>query len=177
MSAWVCDKEHFDVLVKAALHGASAQNTMSGVRGPISWWQVDEAGAFAGWRRLYTVERDDTDEMTPSAFGQMLVNENVRSVAYRYPDTNPDEGNMPGPVDAYYMGPYVYRDPGFTPTPGQVFKAIDCLDYQSCEHPGWRTSEAYAALASLRDAYCQQVDGYDDAPWGFDARNLNTARA
>jgi hypothetical protein len=54
-----------------------------------------------------------------------------------------------------------------------VFKAIDCLDYQSCEHDGWHTSNAWRVLESLRELVCQHVDGYDGAPWGFDPDDLN----
>jgi hypothetical protein len=102
---------------------------------------------------------------TPSQLGQMLVDENVASVATRYPDTNPDEGDLPGPIDAYYMGPYVYADPRKDLTPGEVFRAIDCLDYQSCEHDGWRASEAFAFLTSLRKAYCDRVADLEGAAW------------
>ena len=88
MSAWVCDREHFDVLVKAAL--VAQRDNPGGVGQPLAWWQVHDVGGFSGWRRLYTLERGDPDEMTPSQLGQMLVSENVRSVHHRYPDTNPD---------------------------------------------------------------------------------------
>lgn len=164
MSAWVCDREHFDVLVCAALHASSR----------LSWWQVDENGGYAGWRYLDEMaETRESDEyVTPSMLGDMLVRENVRSVSYRYPNDDVEAGELPGPIDAYYLGPYVYRSPSFIPTPGQVFKAIDCIDYQSCEHPEWRTSEACAFLRVLREAYCARVDGYEEAPWGFDSSTV-----
>lgn len=112
------------------------------------------------------MEGDDHKQyFTASQTGQMLVDENVASVSHRYPDTDPAFGDLPGPCDAYYMGPYIYTDPGRTLSAGEVFRAIDCLDYQSCEHPGWRASEAFAFLTALRKAYCDRVADAEQAKW------------
>lgn len=173
MSAWVVDKKHIDLLVKAANYYDCKQ-----------WWQVDEDGKYAGWRYLSANEDERDEYYTFSQLGQILVNENVASVSHRYSepgrivyygaemaatmdDLDPDQGELPGPNDAYYMAPYVYSDPGHILSPGEVFKAINCLDYQSCEHDGWQTSEAYKFLETLRDSACRKVDGYEAAPWGF----------
>lgn len=166
MSAFVVDKYHIDLIVRAAEH--YGRQGMQGAR--MQWWQVDEDGEFAGWRYLNANEDTREEYYTLSQLGQILVSENVASVAGRYPDTNPDVGDLPGPCDAYYMGPYVYTDPGRVLTPGQVFKAIDCLDYQSCEHAGWRKSEAFAFLTALRHKVCAAVSDYEDAPWEFSVR-------
>lgn len=177
MSAYVVDKREIDLLVRAALHAHPAGQP--GTTREMSWWRVDETGDYAGWRELDPNAEHRTDDdykafYTPSQLGQILVSENVRSVAYRYSepgravyygpeaaagmdDLDADQGELPGPCDAYYMAPYVYADPGRDLTPGEVFEAIDCLDYQSCEHDGWRKSEAFAFLTSLRKAYCDRV--------------------
>lgn len=177
MSAYVVDKNEIDLLVRAALHAYPAGQP--GTTRALSWWQVDENGEYAGWRELsihaeHKIDDDYKAFYTPSQLGQILVSENVRSVAFRYSepgrvsyygsataatmdDLDPDAGELPGPCDAYYMGPYVYTDPGRDLTPGEVFRAIDCLDYQSCEHEGWTSSEAYSFLRSLRKAYCDRV--------------------
>lgn len=170
MSAFVVDKKHIDLLVRAAEH--AYPDGQPGVTTKMSWWRVDDDGEYAGWRELNrnaeTMEDDDYKAyFTPSQVGQILVDENVASVSSRYPDDDVDTGELPGPIDAYYMGPYVYNDPGRDLTPGEVFKAIDCLDYQSCEHDGWRKSEAFAFLAALRHAYCRRVSEYEEAPWEF----------
>jgi hypothetical protein len=172
MSAWVVSKTHIDLLVRAALHAREVSGH------GFSWWAVEENGGYAGWRELdeFAEERAPRYEghefVSPSALGQILVNENVMSVHHRYPDDNPDMGELPGPVDAYYMGPYVYENPGYTLTPGEVFAAIDCLDYQSCEHDEWMQSEAYAFLRALRVRYCQKVEGYAEAPHGWEQEDL-----
>jgi hypothetical protein len=165
MSAYIVDKPHVDALVRAALDYGS--RGYQGAR--MQWWQTDDAGEYAGWRYLDRIERDEEDFYTPSQLGQILVSENVASVAYRYPDDDVDAGELPGPIDAYYLGPYVYADPGRTMSPGEVFKAIDGLDYQSCEHPGWRASEAFAFLTALRETVCRHVPGYESAAWEVSA--------
>lgn len=184
MSAWVVSKTHIDLLVRAAIHAARPGDR-------FGWWQVDETGAYAGCRQLDEMASGEEDDvMSPSQLGQLLVSENVASVSYRYSepgrdyyygaeaaagmeDLEADAGELPGPCDPYYIGPYVYANPGYTLSPGEVFQAIGCLDYQSCEHPGWRTSEAFACLAALRDVYCTRVEGYQGAPWGWEAEDLD----
>jgi len=48
----------------------------------------------------------------------------------------------------------------------QVLKSIDCLDYQSCEHPGWAASEAKAFIDRLQSAAIHALPGYEAAIWG-----------
>lgn len=192
MSAWIVSKYHVDCLVKAADSAYPAgQPGMTG----LSWWRTDDAGGYAGWRELndYRATEGSGDDykqyVSCDTLGQMLVDENVASVSYRYstpgrtyyygPETAatmPDDSleDLPGPCDHYYMQPYVYEDPRRELTPGEVFRLIDCLDYQSCEHPTWRTSEVFAFLTALREAYCRRVDGYDAAPWGFEKPEVAT---
>lgn len=163
MSAWVVSKTHIDLMVKAA----DAYSRRYGYT-EFGWWRTDEKGEFAGWYRLGS-SRDGGDiveYVTWTEAGQMLVDECVKSVRYRYPSDEPSD--LPGPTERYYLEPYVFEDPGYVLTPAEVFKAIDCYDYQSCEHPGWRQSSAYQFCESLRHAVCRGVEGYEDAPWGFD---------
>lgn len=171
MSAHIVSKQHIDLLVRAAEHAHLTRYAGDGRS--LTWWRTDDEGRYAGWRQLArnaeTREDDDYKAFcTPSQLGQMLVSENVRSVYHRYPDTDPDAGDLPGPTDAYYMGPYVYEDLRRDLTPGEVFRAIDCLDYQSCEHPEWYASEAYAFLVALRKAYCDRIADAEEA--GLEAR-------
>lgn len=154
MSAFIVSKTHIDLLVSAAEH--YGKQGYQGSR--MQWWQVNGDGSYAGWRYLDANEDERDEYYTLSQLGQILVNENVASVTDRYPDT-----------DAYYVMPYVHTDHGYVLSPGEVFAAIDCLDYQSCEHDGWRKSEAFAFLGALRDKVCRSVDGYEGAPWEFDS--------
>ena len=89
----------------------------------------------------------------------MLWVENLASLAYRYPDSPPEE---------WGFEKYTHRhNPNRHPTPIQTIKACDCLDYQSCEHPEWPASEAKAFLDALRAMAWTRLPGYEDAEWGI----------
>src|SRR4051794_12531310 len=79
-----------------------------------------------------------------SRVGQMLVDEVVASVSYRYPNDDVEAGELPGPCDQYYLKPYVYADPGFMPDAAEMRQLTGCYSYQACEHPGWEHSTANA---------------------------------
>ena len=81
--------------------------------------------------------------------GAMLWRENVVSVAYRYSLATRDATELAEyerDVEAYKFTPCAF-------TPREIDEAIDCLDYQSCEHDEWEASEACFLLQQLRVAY------------------------
>lgn len=156
MSAYVVSKRHVDLMVKAAL-AARGQDDR------LRWWTVDgETGEYTGWRELYPTPRaqvvDGFSFSTPSELGQMLLDANVRSVLHRYREEGDAEEDDPIP--------YVYEDGLNALTPGQVFRAIDTLDYQCCETDDWQRTETYSFLRSLRKAYCDRVADAENAPYG-----------
>src|SRR2546427_129015 len=59
------------------------------------------------------------------AVGAMLIAENLASIHHRYPDTL-DGGTIPGPCEAYWNEPYVFRCVRPAPTPVEGLKLIDC---------------------------------------------------
>lgn len=103
-----------------------------------------------------------------AAAGADLWAENHRSVNCRYgEDTEPPA--YPAPTAEVILDPVA------------VVKAIDCLAYQSCEHPGWDASRAAGYCTRLRDAALTGLPlepgnpdehrypvGYDKAPWSID---------
>jgi hypothetical protein len=95
--------------------------------------------------------------------GRLLLAACVRSVAYRYPHDS-DEA-LPGagarPETYHYRPPVPF-------SPVVLLKAIDCYEYQSCEHPQWRTSDARAICAALRHRLIGELPGYSAAPWGIE---------
>lgn len=141
MSAFVVGKAHIDAMVTTAF--ASQSN-------PLYWRAGD------GWR--------NTRETTPDAVGAMLLAECVASVRYRYDDAGDD---LPGPLSRYWLEPYthngLWRYHGYNAV--QMLKAIACYEYQSCEHPGWESSEARAFCESLRLHLINKLPGYEDAAW------------
>jgi len=89
--------------------------------------------------------------------GATLWAENIKSVNYRYSNHKPSE------VSAYR---FTKHNGG--PIAIVVIKQIDCLDYQSCEHDGWKNSWARRFCDELKDAMIYSLPGYNNAPWGID---------
>jgi hypothetical protein len=103
---------------------------------------------------------------TPDEIGRMLWRENLASVAYRYPYDK--DGERPGPVgfrdsdvDTYTWAEAPLLDGG------ALNKTISCYDYQSCEHPGYKDSEAKQVIDRLRNPVID-TEFPDDVPWGWD---------
>jgi hypothetical protein len=98
--------------------------------------------------------------------GQMLWDENIKSVQYRYNDDAVED--LPGPVNETYR--YRHLAIGNLPLvdPVVLIKQCQCYDYQSCEHPGWETSAAKRLSHALASTAISRLPGYDQAPWGLD---------
>jgi hypothetical protein len=47
----------------------------------------------------------------------------------------------------------------------RALKAISCYEYQSCEHPEWKTSQVRQYCEQLRRALIGCLPGYESAPW------------
>lgn len=139
MSAFIVGKVHIDALVQAGL-------TFS--RHDRMRWYLPASGT----QRCY----HELDHTTVDAVGRMLWAENVTSWRYRYPD---------GPLVAEgtdYTFP-VTRAKRLSAV--ETLKAVSCYEYQSCEHPGWETSEAKAFCDALRMRAIHGLPGYEDAAW------------
>jgi hypothetical protein len=153
MSAYVVGKEHIDALVRLASEGPAGYHG-----GPGGAWggyyYVADADAPIGARAVNV--KEDRNRV-----GQMLVSENVESVWHRYPDDKSID-SLPGPVDKSDLMAYVYeRGRHLTAIEGLV--ALSGYEYQSCEHPGWRSSEAYTFVDWLRGALIHRLPGYAEA--------------
>jgi len=152
MSAYIVDREHIVYLVQAAARLKSSQH------GPaLAWtWNVDhEAGTYD---RATFHESNDLVRV-----GNMLWDENRKSVCQRYQDTE----NLPGPAgENYTITPKDFSHPIQYPNPVQVLKARDCYIYQTCEHSEWEGSEAYAFICALTNRAIKALPGYDEAEWG-----------
>jgi hypothetical protein len=48
---------------------------------------------------------------------------------------------------------------------GDQYKACRCLEYQSCEHLGWETSEARAIVRNTMSTAICKLPGYEEADW------------
>ncbi len=125
MSAYVVDKKHIDALCKfAKKHKLQFR------------WQDDFAGTERSINRI----------------GQILVDENYRSVNYRYSQNEQ---------------PYQYNfDPNVKTrlTPIQIYKACDCYDYQACEMDDYRKTFAAFIIETIRNQAIRSA-GYVKAKW------------
>lgn len=103
--------------------------------------------------------RIDINGLNTTAIGKILLAENVRSVNYRYHETDtPDD--------------YSYRHFATPLTAIEVIKACDCLDYQSCETPDWDQTVAWRILQAIKSHAMHDLPGYDSAPWGISERTI-----
>lgn len=154
MSAYVVDRDHIRFLVAAADRLRPFANCT------FNWYSKDKG------RRLSL--RQDMDL---SEFGQMLWDENIKSIVAKYPDCKGEGGelkyeNMPGPIGEVFLYQHP-RELGWSHIdPVAVLKACSCYAYQSCEHDEWEESEAHAAIMSLEHTAINCLPGYDRAQWG-----------
>ena len=158
MSAYIVPKSHIDAMLRAAMSTTQHQ-------GYTPRWRVPMLGnAFTQQLDCYTADR----------VGQMLVDENVKSVCHRYGESVTSD-NLPGPSEAYWRTPYAYPLVARrTPTPVEGLKLISAYEYQSCEHPGWNNSEAYNFCEALREFLIPMLPGYNEAPWSWDESHDKT---
>lgn len=122
-------------------------------------------GPFSTWRPGADI----------NATGQLLLDQNVRSVTARYPDETPD--TLPGPADLARVHEYEYRHPleracdlaTGLPKEAWVIRACDCWRYQSCETADHEETAAWAVVDAIReDAINSLVDKVaPGAPWGI----------
>ena len=150
MSAYMVSKQHIDRLIETAING------------PADRLEYIRSGQ---WRVYYAPGHEYVNYSNANAIGAMLVQENLRSIQYRYPDTISDPSRTPGPLARYWEYPYVFPQDTKALSTLQAFNAISRLDYQSCEHPEWGTSDAHKFLDSLTWALIHALPGYDGADW------------
>lgn len=147
MSAFVVNKSHINAMLQAAFR--------SGRRYGGSGFKWEHDG------ELQTLNENNADEI-----GQMLLDENIASVMYRYEDSTITD--LPGSATADYLLPFQWHPMGKTPTAIEAIKLCHCYSYQSCEHPGWKQSNAKAFSDTLIDETVGMVDGWDQAPWEWE---------
>lgn len=154
MSAYIVSKKHIVFIVAAAMSPRILRHSSA-----FRWyWDLPNENQ-CGELRPGDAER-------AAEVANMLWMENVKSVAARYP--NESSATLPGPVgEDFVITPsdikFCLPDVGVVP----VLKAIHGLEYQSCEHDGWRKSEAYSFLKSLEGALIRTLPGYEDAEWSL----------
>ena len=158
MSAYMVGKTHIDAMLTAGLvYGRRRQGS------PVRWLDSGEPDPSCyqegePWGRLdwYREHMQELTVETAGRVGAMLMAENRASVNHRYSE---DEWEQP----------YTFMMLAGSPHPADVLKACDGYEYQACEHPGWRTSEAAKFCDALRHAAIDAWDEYNDSrAWTID---------
>jgi len=95
----------------------------------------------------------------PDLVGQMLWEENHRSVNARYGEST-------------LCPPYSFTQPPVDWTPSQLLHHIGCYDYQSCEHGAWEDSLSFKLMEDLSGALEREGGDRDKidretTPWGI----------
>jgi hypothetical protein len=186
MSAFVVGKEHIDAIVSAGLRLGRPAHL-----GWLRWmWpavtDADRQECYAAGQpwgpravELYEARKHELAPDSADRVGAMLWAENVRSVAFRY-DEPEDAQDLPGPIFFGVLDVAEYRHRssdriGCVLDAVGTLKALDCLEYQSCEHPGWEASEARAFVEALRRRAIACLPGYDQASWDVHAGSTESA--
>jgi len=152
MSAFIVDPAHVDVVLSTAINGPSDARLSSG----LSWHApyVDELLEGSASGRLTAEDADPA--------GRALLAECVASVSYRYDEPL---GNLPGPLPNPDPEQYEWTDFGRILTAIECCKALNCYEYQSCEHPSWEGSGARTFCERLRSLLIGCMEGYEAAAW------------
>lgn len=176
MSAWVVSHEHISALINAADRHAGKYH------GQFDWAHKNDRYTLqrCGSDGQEPIYRWNTEEVigthyrvTPQTLGQMLLDECLRSVWYRYPDDTLD--GLPGYMENSPRAVYRHHSDMHVTTIAAI-KNAHCYDYQSCEHPEWEESVAAAFIANLVSSLTHDLPGYDEAPWGLSREEAETAK-
>lgn len=172
MSAFIVSKKHVDTLVQSAIAGPSDHHGWHDSGERFFRWYYDgqsrRLDPFADEPR----ERGRTEIVTPSMLGQLLWDENRRSVDHRYDEENVEQPYLFEPVTR--PGVMMIGAAGLTiaieslVTAAELACGINCYEYQSCEHDDWGSSEAFAICRSMKENILRTLPGYSAAPWGWD---------
>ena len=142
MSAYIVSKRHIDMLVTVAFYGPQREIAVS----PMGMWSKPNF--------IYITQDLNTQDMTPDDLGQLLWDENYRSVNARY---NEDEK-----APEYVFEPL---ERGKVPTIWQAYSGIDTYEYQACEADDWYTTPAFRFCVALKDKLVKFSAGYRETKW------------
>ena len=150
MSAYICDPRTIDYLV-----------TWATQRRDLSVYLGEDYPETRYDARARSGARLNLRNLTPNELGQILLDENVRSVSARYP--HDARQNLPGPVNNAYAFDYKFQ-PVRHQLAAWVVKSCDCVKYQSCETDDYEDTLAYKVLQAIRESAIHHLTV--DAPWG-----------
>ena len=109
-----------------------------------------------------------------------MAKENIKSIGYRYPDTKGNEAHewLSMKDNQHYIDECVNMNVGdavisisegmvekwvVNHKPLSIIKMARVLDYQSCEHPDYKTSEARDTIDRIIHTAIPMLEGYQTA--------------
>lgn len=147
MSAFMCSDRHLGILAAYAVaHVLEA--VPYGLRSEL------ELDGFE--------HRRGATYRTISRVASMLMSENLRSLAHRYPRDHHLDAEA---YDAFELPRTIEADARKLPRM-HIVKACHCYAYQACEHPGWQASDARKLIDAIEAHAVRNLPGYADASWG-----------
>lgn len=151
MSAYVVD-DHLIDFILTFIESDRQASVLIQSAGDRVYMQDDIKGHWHGvtkWHRL-------------SQLGQLLIDENYRSVNYRYDDS-----------EAPHRYTFRRHQKAFAARVDrvalQVLRALSCYDYQACESPDYRATDASGVIDSIRAHAISKLSGYEETEWGAPA--------
>lgn len=150
MSAFIVGHDHIDALLTfARLHR-------------VSYYVPQSICNKPGGNRV------DINGETATEVGRILLDENERSVRFRYSDCPADD--LPGTIGEESAG-YRFRDFSelyMMPMGKQcawILNGCRCFDYQACETDDYRQSLAHLIIEAIQAAAIRALPHIEDAPW------------
>lgn len=110
----------------------------------VTFWK------FGGYERHTDKEATQT--------GQMLWEENARSVNARYRENDPTPHYQ-------YKEKLVHNGKRLAPV--DIIKLVECWQYQTCETDNYRETPAWRLSEHILSEAIRQLPGYEEAPWGL----------
>ena len=143
MSAFQVSANHIATLVDAAI-----------LHRMTSFYCIGESGS----PQRCPVSHENREELLT-----MLADENLASLEARYAE--PKATSLIGSSSRFPRHP----SKALNLSPVALLKAVNCYEYQSCEHTAWRDSKAFAFCQALKGALVHALPGYEAAnTWGIE---------
>jgi hypothetical protein len=142
MSAYIVDHDHIDALLTYA------------IQQEVTYYVPDTKSCV------------EISAKNASEIGRILLDQNERSVRFRYPNIDADD--LPGTI-GQDAAKYKFRR-WKSPLPALVvLKACDGLDYQSCETDDYKQTLAFKIVDTIRGYAIRRLPGYDASPgWSME---------
>lgn len=146
MSAYLCEARHISAIVNATRLTAHMRDYSS-----LEAYLTPEAAMTV---------RSGLNTPAEALYSDLLQT-NLDSLGARYPSA----AKMSDWTEE--DGEYRLDSSAKFPSVIAAIKGIQCFEYQSCEHDGWKGSQAHRFCKHLVSELIAALPGYSEAAWGF----------